>query len=471
MPSDPGDPDRPVPAGALATLREKVRGTVIVPGDDAYAQAHAVWNRDRQGRPAVIIAAGSAADAQHAVRFARAQSLTFTVRGGGYSPAGLSSCDGGVVLDLRGLRRVRVDPVRHRVVVDAGATWGDVDVATQRFGQVVPGTAMGGIGVAGSTLGGGFGNLRRAYGLACDNMVRADVVGADGERIATSGDEHPELLWGLRGGGGNFGVVTSLAFRLRPLPEPVLAGTLFFAAQHTRSLLRFYRDWTRHLRDDVTTGVVFSGAGPPQLGEVSGLVPPVPVVGVSVVCAGHPAQAQALIGPLRAAAPVVRDLINVLPYAVVQAMPDALYPHGLSAVMDSGYLDDIDDDVIDALCERHAQMPEGSCELHLQHMGGAVGRVARMSTAVPNRNARYFFTALARWDKPPDEDAHRDWLSHTSDRFQPMRVGGPNAGMRSAAMSSIDAYGAERYLRLAALKRRFDPENVFTVNQNVTPLV
>ena len=305
---------------------------------------------------------------------------------------------------------------------------------------------MAGLGVAGSTLSGGFGNLRRAYGLACDNLVSADVVGADGVTVVTSGDEHPELLWGLRGGGGNFGVVTSMTFRLRPLPEPVLSGTVFFAAEHTAPLLRFYREWTRHLREDITTGVLFLGAGhTPELAAVIGLSPAVPVVGVTVVCAGSPREAQALVKPLRQAAPVLLDLINVLPYAMVQRLPDAAYPHGMSAVMDSGYLDEIDDDVIAALGDRHSDMAPGACELHLQHMGGAVGRVARMSTAVPNRNARYFFSALARWGAP----AGRGGASRVARRHQ--RPAAAAAGRRSQCRHAVGRDVEHRRLRRRAL--------------------
>ena len=316
------------------------------------------------------------------------------------------------MLDLRGLRRVRVDPVRHRVRRAARRALGR---RRPRHAALRAGRPRHGHGRARASparrSSGGFGNLRRAYGLACDNLVSADVVGADGVTVVTSGDEHPELLWGLRGGGGNFGVVTSMTFRLRPLPEPVLSGTVFFAAEHTAPLLRFYREWTRHLRDDVTTGVLFLGAGhTPELAAVIGAQSRGAGRGCHRRLRGQPAEAQALVRPLRQAAPVLLDLINVLPYADGAAAPDSAYPAGMSAVMDSGYLDEIDDDVIAALGDRHSDMAPGACELHLQHMGGAVGRVARMSTAVPNRNARYFFSALARWGAPPDEATHRAWL-------------------------------------------------------------
>ncbi len=472
MLTEPEHRARPAPATALAALREQVTGTVAEPGSAAYERVVPVWNHARQGRPGAIVLAAGVRDVAHTVRFAREHGLRLAVRGGGYSPAGHGTCDGGLVLDLRHLQRVRVDMARHQVVVGAGARWGDVDVATQRVGQAVPGAGLANIGVAGSTLSGGFGYLRRAYGLACDNLTAASVVSAEGEVLTASGDERPELLWGLRGGGGNFGVATSLTFRLRPLPEPVLSGMIFFPADVAPRLLRFYRDWTSRLREDVTSTLSFLGrAHSPALVELIGLVPSVPVVAVTVVCAGHPVEAEDLLRPLREAGPVLRDIIGPRPYAAFQAMGDPMYPHGLDAMADSGFLDDLADDVLDALVERFAAMPGGACELHLQHMGGAVGRVAHMSTAVPNRDAGYLYSALARWSMPDDEPARREWLVGTGDRLRPLQTGGPHVGLRTAAVSSVQAYGAERYLRLAALKRRFDPDNVFAANQNVRPLI
>lgn len=471
MPTEPATA-RPLPATALSDLRERLRGGVVEPADAGYAATYRVWNGARQRRPRVIVLPSTTSDVQLAVRFAREHRLTLAVRSTGFSPAGESTCDDGMVIDLRRMRQVRVDAPRERVVVQAGARWGDVDVATQRVGQVVPGAAMAALGVAGSTLSGGAGHLRRVYGLACDNLTAATVVGADGRSVVTGGDERPELLWGLRGGGSNFGVATSLTFRLRPLPEPVLSGTVFFPADHAAPLLAFYREWTRRLREDVSTGLSFFGrAHSAALTELIGLVPDVPLIGVTVVCAGHPAEAQRLIRPLREAGPVLRDVVTARPYALYQSLSDGVHPYGEHAAMDSGYLDELDDDVVAALLERFEQMSPSACELHVRLMGGAVGRVARMSTAVPNRGARFVYSALARWTAPDDEAAQRGWVTGTAQRLGPIQMGGPQVGLRTTAASSVEAYGAERYLRLAALKRRYDPDNVFTLNQNVAPLV
>jgi FAD/FMN-containing dehydrogenase len=470
MPSESAYPDRVVSTRAFAALRGRISGSVVCPGDGEYAEISTVWNRETQQQPAVIVRCAQSGDVAAAIEFARAMNLPLAVRGGGHSPAGMSTCHG-VVIDMRPMHGVSVDPLGRTAVVAAGASWGAVDAATQRFGYAIPGVPVSYIGVAGSTIGGGFGYLRRAYGLACDSLVGADLVTAEGHLVTTSGDMHPELLWGLRGGGGNFGVVTSLRFRLLPLPEPVLSGSVIYRADHATALLGFYRDYTERLRDDVTTKLsLFSAAHSPVTAEALGLAPAVPVVVITAACIGHPDDSERLVHPIREAAPALIDRMAPQPYARLQASPDGAYPPGRYAAVTSCYVDDLTDDLITGLGEAHAAMPYGSCEIHVHHMGGAVGRVAWMSTAVPNRAARYLISAMARWDVPGDEASNRDWLGATEKHVRTFGVGGPHVGLQSAPTSSVEAYGAERYLRLAALKRRFDPDNVFAANQNVVPL-
>jgi FAD/FMN-containing dehydrogenase len=467
------DPDIPGPPSpkALDALAAEVQGSVIVPDDPAYAAAHLVWNRDRQRRPAVIVACRTPEDVVATIGFARTVGLPLAVRGGGYTPSGTATCDGGVVLDTRPMSSVSVDRANGTVTVAAGATWGDVDPATQEHGLIVPGLPVSGVGVAGSTIGGGYGHLRRAYGLACDNLVRAELVTADGTRLTTSGDQNSELLWGLRGGGGNFGVVTSLTFRLRPLPGPVMSGAFLYPADRAGPLLRFYRDYTARLREDVTTRFSFVGAPHSALmAQTLGLIPTVRVIAITVVCVGHPIEAEALVRPLREAAPLLADLVKARPYAVIQSGPNAAYPAGARADVVSEYLPALDEDVVSALCEQYTQMPPGSCEMHIDHMGGAVGRVAQMSTAAPNRGAPYLFGAMARWSDRMDGRPHRTWLAATRTRLQERSLGGPHIGMDCGNVASEQAYGRDRYLRLAALKTRYDPDNVFARNLNVAPL-
>ena len=455
-------------APSIASLRARVHGTVRTADDPDFAAQSAVWNRAKQQTPTAIVRCTHTSDVVAAVEFARVAELPIAVRGGGQSPAGMSSCPG-VVVDLRPMHAVGVDPLGRVAVVGGGATWSAVDIATQRFGYAVPGIPLSRIGVAGSTLGGGFGHLRRAYGLACDNLIGADLVLADGTLIATSGDLHPELLWGLRGGGGNFGVVTSMRFRMQPLPEPVLSGPVVFATEHADQVLRFYREYTATLREDVSTRLALFGPGATTT-RSGGHTHRGPAVVISAACVGHPDASEPLVRPIRSAAPVLLDRLRPQPYAELQATPDASYPPGRYAAVTSCYVDELDDELISALCGAAELMPDGGCELHVHHMGGAVGRVARMSTAVPNRAARYLITLVCVWDRPDQEPDAEQWLAGAHKAVVSSGVGGPHVGLQSEPASSVEIYGAERYLRLAALKRRFDPDNVFAANQNVVPL-
>ena len=455
-------------APSITALRARVHGTVKTADDPDFAEQCAVWNRAKQQAPTAIVRCTHTADVVAAIEFARSAELPIAVRGGGQSPAGMSTC-AGVVIDLRPMHAVGVDPLGRVAVVGGGATWSALDIATQRFGYAVPGVPLSRIGVAGSTLGGGFGHLRRAYGLACDNLIGADLVLADGTLVATSGDLHPELLWGLRGGGGNFGVVTSMRFRMQPLPEPVLSGPVVFGAEHADPVLRFYREYTATSREDVSTSLTLFGGGTVVArsggGQVSG-----PAVIVTAACVGHPDASEPIVAPIRSAAPVVIDRLRPQPYVELQAAADPDYPPGRYAAVTSYYVDELDDELVSALCGAAELMPDSGCEIHVHHMGGAVGRVARMSTAVPNRAARYLVTLVCVWGRPDQEPDAEHWLASAGKAVQSSSIGGPHVGLQSEPVSSVDAYGAERYLRLAALKRRFDPDNVFAVNQNVVPL-
>ena len=462
--------DRSVSASSVAALRARVHGAVVTPDDADYSDAAAIWNRAAQRRPAVVVRCVRPTDVVAAVAFARAAELPLAVRAGGHSPAGMSSCDG-VVIDLRPMHAVSVDPSGRGAVVAAGATWGVVDAATQRFGYAVPGVPVSRVGVAGATLDGGFGHLRRAYGLACDSLLGAELVTADGSLLTTSGDVHPELLWGLRGGGGNFGVVTSLRFRMLPLPGPVLSGPVVYPAGSAATLLRFYRHYTTRLRDDVTTRLAL--LSPPADRPASpsrASVREVPVVVITAACLGHPLDAERLVRPIRQAAPVLSDRLAPQPYTRLQASPDDAYPPGRFAALTSRYVDDFGDGLIERLADIHAAMPRGSYEMHVHHMGGAVGRIARMSTAVPNRAARYLITTVARWDDEAEAAHSQRWFDETARAVRALAAGGPHVGLESGEATSVAVYGAERYLRLAALKRRFDPDNVFAGNQNIGPL-
>src|SRR4051794_33776218 len=339
----------------LGELEQGLRGQLVRPEDEAYDEARAIWNGTHDRRPALIVRCAGVSDVMRAVDFARSEDLSVAVRGGGHSIPGFSTCDGGVVIDLSGMTTVRVDPATRTAVAEGGATWGDFDHETQAFGLAVTGGLVSSTGIAGFTLGGGIGWLMRKCGLACDSLVGADVVTADGQLVHASEDENPELLWGLRGGGGNFGIVTSLEFSLHPVGPMLLAGPVFFAGDRAEEILRFYRDWVRTLPDEVTTLVNLTTAPPAPFlpEEVHGK----PIVAVIAVHSGDPEEGRALVQPLKDLGDPVADLMGPMPYTMMQSLLDGLWERGAYNYMRSAYVDELSDDAIAATVARHRAVP------------------------------------------------------------------------------------------------------------------
>src|SRR3954470_2095704 len=368
----------------LGELEQALRGRLIRPEDDGYDAARAIWNGAHDRRPALIVRCAGVADVMRAVDFARSESIPVAVRGGGHSIPGFSTCDGGVVIDLSAMTAVKVDPVSRTATAEGGATWADFDHETQAFGLAVTGGLGASTGVAGFTLGGGIGWLMRKAGLACDNLIGADVVTADGQLVHASEDENPELLWGLRGGGGNFGIVTSLEFSLHPVGPMLLAGPVFFAGDRAEEILRFYRDWVRTLPDEVTTLVNLTTAPPAPFlpEEVHGK----PIVAVIAVHSGEPERGRALVQPLKDLGDPIADLLDVMPYTTMQSLLDGLWAPGAHNYMRSAYVDDLSDGAIAATVARHRAVPSPHSEIHFHHFGGAVARVGDGDTAFGGRS-------------------------------------------------------------------------------------
>src|SRR3954452_19409003 len=305
-------------AATLAEFEQGLSGRLIRPGDDGYDEARSIWNGAHDQHPAMIVRCAGVADVMSAVAFARSEDLVVAVRGGGHSIPGFSSCDGGIVIDLSAMKAVKVDPERRTATAQGGCTWADFDHETQAFGLAVTGGLVSSTGIAGFTLGGGIGWLMRKVGLACDNLIAADVVTADGRLVHASEDENPELLWGLRGGGGNFGIATSLEYRLHPVGPMVFAGPIFFAGDRAEEVLRFYRDWVRGMPDEMTTLVNLTTAPPaPFLPEA---VHGKPVVAIVAVGAGEHEAARSLLEPVRDLGEPVADLIGAIPYTAMQIL-------------------------------------------------------------------------------------------------------------------------------------------------------
>jgi FAD/FMN-containing dehydrogenase len=449
-------------------LREAVRGDILTPADDAYAEAARVWNgahADR--RPALIVRCSGAADVIAAVGFARGNDLPIAVRGGGHSIAGFSTCDGGVVIDLSGMNEVRVDPVARRATVGGGAVWADVDHETQAHGLATTGGLISTTGVAGFTLGGGIGWTMRKFGLACDNLVAADVVTADGRLVHAGESENADLLWGLRGGGGNFGIVTQFEFGLHPLGPMVYAGPIFYPADAARDLLLAFRDWAGGAPDEITALVDLTAAPP---------LPVIPeewhgkkVAAVIVVSTGPVDEGEALVRPFREVAEPIADLLGPMPYGVIQTLIDPLWEKGIHAYFKATNLARLDDALVDRLCELHLAAPGPQCEIHVQQMGGAVARVADGATAFSDRAMPFLLNAVTGWRDEDAGEAHRDWARAVIAAASEASTGRAYVNFLGDADAALTSYGHDTYDRLVSLKDDYDPTNVFRLNQNIRP--
>jgi FAD/FMN-containing dehydrogenase len=449
-------------------LRDAIHGSVLRPDDDGYAEACPIWNGAFDARrPAVIVSASGAADVIAAVGFARSNDLAIAVRGGGHSIAGFSSCDDGIVIDLSAMRSVRVDPEARRAYVGPGAVWGDVDHETQAHGLATTGGLVSTTGVAGFTLGGGIGWLMRKHGLACDTLVGADVVTADGALVHASERENPELLWGLRGGGGNFGVVTQFEFSLQPVGPTVYAGLIFFPAEHDAELMRLFREWAPGVTDDITAALNLTTAPP---------LPVVPeewhgkkVIALIAVSAGPLEQAEAQFRSFREAAEPVADLLGPMPYTAMQTLIDPLWPKGIHAYFKATNLARLDDELIERLCRLHASAPGPQCEMHVHQMGGAVARVGESDTAFSERSMPFVLNAVTGWHDAGEAAAHTQWARDVIAAAADASTGRAYVNFLGDAGAARSSYGAETYARLLALKREYDPTNVFRLNQNIEP--
>ena len=453
---------------SVQELRDALRGELLQQGDEGYDEAKLLWNGAHDGsEPAVIARCTGPADVIAALGFARAHDLTVAVRGGGHSIPGYSTNDGGMVIDLGPMRNVRVDQAARRAYVGGGAVWGDVDHETQQFGLATTGGLVTTTGVAGFTLGGGIGWLMRQYGLACDNLVGADVVTADGRFLHASEEENADLFWGLRGGGGNFGIVTTFELALHPVGPEVYAGPLFLPAEADVDLLRFYRDWAPNQPDAITTAISLATA------------PPLPVIPeewhgkkvaiVIAVCAGPVGDGEALVRELRTIAEPVADLIHPMPYNFIQGLLDPLWPKGINAYFKAANLAGLSDETIGSLAALHLDTPGPQCEIHVHQMGGAVARVGQGDTAFPERSMPFVLNAVTGTPEPELLGAHTEWARAVVAAAKADETGRAYVNFLGDTGEAESAYGVETYRRLVALKDEYDPTNVFRLNQNITP--
>ena len=462
-----------IPAGAeleavINALRPALRGDVVLPGDAGYDEARAIWNGMIDRRPAVIVRCRGAADVRRAVLFARETGLPLAVRGGGHNIAGNALCDGGVVIDLSPMRSVWVDPAKRVARVEAGCTLGDVDHETQAFGLAVPVGINSTTGIAGLTLGGGFGWLSRSRGLTIDSLLSADVVTAGGELVRASDTENPDLFWAIRGGGGNFGIVTSFEFRLHPVGPEVFAGLVVHALDDAPAVLRFYREFMKTAPEELACWFVMRQAPPLPF------LPPEwhgrEILALAICHSGDPADAESVSAPLRGFGSPVGAHVGPMPFTAWEQILDPLLTPGARNYWKSHDFTELSDGLVEVLVDAARHIPDPQTEIAFAELGGAVARVPDGATAYGHRNAEYVINVHGRWADPEKDQACIAWARRLFDAAAPFATGAVYVNFLTQEETDRvpAAYGAN-YARLVEVKRRYDPENLFRVNQNISP--
>jgi FAD/FMN-containing dehydrogenase len=451
-------------AGPMDELRAMLRGAVLTPEDGAYDDARKLWNGMIDKRPAAIARCTGVADIIDVVRFARSKDFAVSVRGGGHNVAGKALRDGAIAIDLSPMRGSRIDPKARTGRAEGGLTWGEFDRESLAFDLVTTGGTVSTTGIGGLTLGGGLGWLMRKHGLACDNLVSADIVTADGRLLTASKSENDDLFWAIRGGGGNFGVVTSFEFRLHDL-EPIIGGLAMYPESMLKDLLHFYRDYTETAPDAVTTmaGVIVGPEGTPVAGQNAGWI--------GACHSGPASDGERLLRPIKEFGPPAVDLIGPMPYKALQTMFDAGSPPGQRNYWKSNFLTELGDDAIDAIAAHSHALPNPGTMVLLEHMQGAVGRVGEHETAFSNRGAKYNVTILNVWTDSTEDDSNVAWTRDFGNTVKSFATGAGyvNYMMDDEGATRVHATYEANFKRLVAVKKKYDPTNFFSGNQNIAP--
>jgi FAD/FMN-containing dehydrogenase len=451
---------------ALQTLRTQVRGTLLQPGDDGYDSARKVFNAMIDKRPALIARCADVADIIACVNYAREQELLLAVRGGAHNGGGLGTCEGGLVIDLGALRGIRVDPRAHTVRAEGGCTWGDVDHAAHAFGLATPAGIISTTGVGGLTLGGGIGHLSRRYGLTVDNLLSVDMVLADGRFVTASARENEDLFFAVRGGGGNFGVVTSFEFKAHPV-STVIAGPVFWPLDQSGRVLKWYRDFIGQAPTELNAFFAFLSVppGPPFPPELH-----LKKVCALVVChTGDAAQADRDLAPVQAMKPALFG-VQPMPYPMLQSAFDPIYPPGQQWYWRADFVNELSDEAIAKHIAFAEQMPTWQSTMHLYPIDGAVHRVGRSETPFAYRESKWASVIVGVDPDPAKAGTISDWCRDYWDALHPYSAGGAYVNfMMDEGQERVQATYREHYERLAQIKRKYDPGNLFRVNQNILP--
>ncbi|MDH4055910.1 MAG: FAD-binding oxidoreductase [Gammaproteobacteria bacterium] len=452
------------PSSNLDDLAGLLRGDLILPHHDGYDEARKVWNGMIDKHPAAIARCSGAADVMDVVKYAREKGIPVSVRGGGHNVAGKALKDGAITIDLGGMHGVRVDAAKKRARVQGGAKWAAVDRETLAFDLVTTGGTVSATGVGGLTLGGGLGWIMRKHGLSCDNVMSADVVTADGRLLVANKNENSDLYWAIRGGGGNFGVVTSFEFKLHDL-EPITGGMAMYPQSMLKDMFHFYRDYTSKAPDSVSAGagVIVGPPGTALEGQSAGVI---------IVCHKGPAgDGERLVKPIKDFGPPALDFIGPTTYKAQQSLFDAGSPPGLRNYWRSNMMTELSDAAIDALVARAGELPPPASMIFVEHMGGAVGRVGAHDTAFSNRHAQYNTSVFGTWVNADEDERNIAWVRTFGDELRKFATGGAYVNYMAAdeAAGNIKAAYDANFKRLTEVKRKYDPTNFFSGNQNITP--
>ncbi len=456
-----------MPKPTLEELRGRVHGQTIAEGDDAYETARRVYNGMIDRRPQVVVRCTDAADVMATVEYARENSLDLSIRGGSHSVPGFGTNDNGVVIDLAQMNGVRVDPHTRTARAEGGCLWGGFNHATYPFGLATTGGIIASTGIAGLTLGGGIGFLARAYGLSCDNLISADVVTADGRFLVASKKEHEDLYWALRGGGGNFGVVTSFEYQMHPVKD-IVAGLFFFPLDHAKAVLEFYRDYINTAPEELGMFPAFQ------------IAPPLPFIPEAdhgktfclVVCcwAGKPEAAEQIFAPIRKVGPIAAEMVSPMPYPVLNSMFDPLLPAGLQHYWKADFAAELTDGAIKAHLEHGPKVPTVNATVHIYPINGACNRVASDATAFAYRDAKFATVIAGMWPDAADNEKNIKWVKDYYKEVHPHAMeGGYVNFMAGDDQNRIKDNYKGNYDRLVAIKKSYDPTNLFHMNQNIKP--
>jgi FAD/FMN-containing dehydrogenase len=451
-------------------LRQSMRGEVITPADATYDEARKVWNGDIDRRPVLIARCTSQDDVRAALAFGRKSGRPMAIHSGGHSFPGHSTVDDGVVIDLRHMNQVIVDPSARRATIGGGAIWSEVDATTAPHGLAVTGGHVSHTGVAGLTLGGGMGHLMRNLGLTIDSLLSAQIITADGQVLRASASENEDLFWAIRGGGGNFGIATELELRLHPIGQTVFGGLIFYPPSTGPDLMRLYNQFCKNCPNEVNTILAYLHAPPfPFVPEEVHFQP-----GYAVVAVGtDQPTAEQVLQPLREFGPPLFEMLAPLPYhSAVQTLFDPALPHGTKVYLKSHYFQEYSDDVIRVVQENTAKMPPGPSQMLNLQLGGAVSQVPEDATAFGGRSAGFLAMIVGIWDEDTGRDASVQWARGFSKALEPLSLGGTylNLADEETGERLAASFGREKLDKLAGIKAKYDPENVFSRNQNIKPL-